>query len=203
MKALFCSLIFFAAMAFSCLVFAGQAPEGFVEYEVKKGDTLSALIPQEYWILAEKVNRTDRFHLRPGQTILLPINDEAFSYCPLRKFDSRFKSLKKLFYANLEKQVFAVYREGELAFWGPICSGAEGHRTITGWFEVLGKERKKKSKKYNGTPMPYSLWFHGHYFIHKQALPGKAVSKGCIRLLEVDAIRVFYLFEIGDVIFIE
>ncbi|MFW5885386.1 MAG: L,D-transpeptidase family protein [Patescibacteria group bacterium] len=201
MKALFCSLIFL--LFFSWPAFAGEVPENFRTYEVKKGDTLWNLAPQEHWELIEKVNKVDRYHLIPGRIILLPENEKAHLYSQLPEFVDNFQSVDKLFYVNLKKQCFGVYFFGKLQFWGPISSGKKGHETPTGWFKVLNKEVYRESIKYDYVPMPYSLRFYKGYFIHQQALPGKPASLGCVRLLEEDAKKVFSLFSKGDYIFIE
>ena len=50
-----------------------------------------------------------------------------------------------------------------------------------GKFQVLSKDKDKRSSKYtnyydDNTPMPYSLQFHGPYFIHEGWLPGYAIT---------------------------
>jgi hypothetical protein len=53
------------------------------------------------------------------------------------------------------------------------------------------------------TPMPYSLQFHGPYFIHEGWLPGHADSHGCVRLKYEDAKLLFSRVQVGDPVLIK
>jgi lipoprotein-anchoring transpeptidase ErfK/SrfK len=51
--------------------------------------------------------------------------------------------------------------------------------------------------------MPYAVNFSEKgYFFHHQSLPGKPASHGCIRLLKVDAERLFYWIGKNDPVII-
>ncbi len=77
---------------------------------------------------------------------------------------------------HLDSQTFE-YREDDRVFAsGPISSVSPLHPTPVGNFRVLSKQENKSSGKYTNyfdqnTPMPYSLQFHGPFFIHCSALP--------------------------------
>jgi hypothetical protein len=105
------------------------------------------------------------------------------------------------FYLN--RQMFDYFEDGELLVSGPISSGKAGHTTPTGTFSVLAKEKDKESSLYTnevGTQawMPYSIQFHGNYFIHEGWLPGYPASHGCIRLGHLQAKLLFERMKIGD-----
>ena len=109
--------------------------------------------------------------------------------------------------ASLEREIAERDRLdagfGDLIRTGPISSGKPGKHTPTGKFAVLGKDKDKKSSLYKneiGTQawMPYSLRFHGNYFIHEGWLRGYAASHGCIRLGYYDARLLFERMKIGD-----
>jgi hypothetical protein len=105
------------------------------------------------------------------------------------------------FYLN--RQMFDYFEDGELLVSGPISSGKAGHATPTGTFSVLAKEKDKESSLYTneaGTQawMPYSIQFHGNYFIHEGWLPGHPASHGCIRLGHLQAKLLFERMKIAD-----
>ncbi len=104
---------------------------------------------------------------------------------------------------NLASQQFTYSIDGEPARVGPISSGAEGYPTPTGKFAVLGKEKDKVSSRYTNQLgmqawMPYSIQFHGNYFLHEGWLPGYPDSHGCVRLGEKDARFLFEQMQVGD-----
>lgn len=194
---------------FIFLIYAGYGfsqdlPEGFTEYRVKTGDTLSKIAPQNQWEIIMRVNKIDEKHLPLGKTILLPANPgKTKEFLPLPKNISEKYQNNRLIYVSSEKQFFGVYEEGELVFWGPISSGRAEHKTPAGEFKVLWKARKYRSKKYD-VPMPLAINIsHEGYFIHHQALPGRPASRGCIRLLYADAKKLFEWSKVSDAVIIE
>ena len=108
----------------------------------------------------------------------------------------------------LDSQTYE-YREDDRIFAsGSISSGSPEHPTPAGNFRVLSKEEDKRSGKYTNyfdqnTPMPYSLQFHGPYFIHEGWLPGHADSHGCVRLKYEDAKLLFSRVQVGDPVLIK
>ena len=75
---------------------------------------------------------------------------------------------------------------------GPVTNshGAEGHETPTGDFIIQRKERDHVSQEYEGSPMPYAVFFdnNGRAF-HGGDTDRK--SAGCVRLGLEDAKRFF------------
>lgn len=103
----------------------------------------------------------------------------------------------------LGSQTFEYVEDDRVVASGPISSGSAEHPTPTGSFRVLSKDKDKRSGKYTNyfdqnTPMPYSLQFHGPYFIHEGWLPGHADSHGCVRLSYEDARLLFSRMKVGD-----
>ncbi len=176
--------------------------EGFVPYVIKEGDTLFKIALPQYWEIILKVNRIDEKHLIPGNVILIPKNFEKISsFCPVPKEISSNQERVVVFY--LKRQYFGAYERGELLFWGPISSGKKGYETPTGTFRARWKSKNYFSKKYKA-PMPYAVNFSSEgLFFHEQALPGKPSSHGCIRLLKIDAKKLFYWIKKGDKIIIK
>lgn len=104
---------------------------------------------------------------------------------------------------SLDRQQFTYSVDGETRRTGPISSGAPGYPTPTGRFAVLGKDRDKVSSRYTNQLgmqawMPYSIQFHGHYFLHEGWLPGYPDSHGCVRVGEQDARFLFEQMRLGD-----
>ncbi|NTU97134.1 MAG: L,D-transpeptidase [Chlorobiaceae bacterium] len=175
-------------------------PDGFVRRPLMKGETLSGICKADSSceIILMKVNRIDQRHLSTGRNILVPVDKQKSSrYVPVPKVlsDSRGEREIRIF---LKRQFFGAYEKGQLSFWGPISSGKSSKRTPAGRFFVNYKQRFKRSIKYDDAPMPFSINFNQGYFLHQQSLPGYPASHGCVRLLEVDAQRLFYWVKLGD-----
>lgn len=108
---------------------------------------------------------------------------------------------------DLSKQKFYYYDNEVLKRSGSVSTGKKKHRTPTGSFEILSKQRNKKSKLYpkrkpprksGGAPMKYAMQIHGHIFIHQGKLPGYPASHGCIRLSRKNARYLFGQMQEGD-----
>lgn len=104
---------------------------------------------------------------------------------------------------ELGRQRFVYSEDDHVVRTGPISSGREGYVTPKGQFSVLSKQKDKVSSRYQnqlGWPawMPYSIQFHGHYFLHEGWLPGHPDSHGCVRVGEQDARFLFERMKIGD-----
>ncbi len=183
---------------------AKKPPEGFNEYLVKTGDTLSRIAPTNQWEIIMRINKIDEKHLPLGKTIFIPANiEKATQFFPLATDISEKYKYMRLIYISLEKQFFGTYENGKLIFWGPISSGRKEYKTPPGNYTVLWKAKKYWSKKY-GLPMPYAINISSKgYFIHHQSLSGKPASHGCVRLLYNDAKKIFNFAEKNDTVVIE
>lgn len=84
---------------------------------------------------------------------------------------------------NLDAQRAYVYRNGVRIAATTVSSGKKGHRTPTGVFTILQKNKDHKSNLYNNAPMPYMqrLTWDG-IALHAGNLPGYPASHGCIRM---------------------
>ena len=138
----------------------------------------------------ERVAEADRFR---------PPEDPRYAVPPARQRDVTI---------FLGSQTFEYREDGRVFASGPISSGSPERPTPAGSFRVLSKDEDKRSGKYTNyfdqkTPMPYSLQFHGPYFIHEGWLPGRADSHGCVRLKYEDAKLLFSRVEVGDPVLIK
>jgi LysM repeat protein len=182
---------------------AQTIPEGFVEYEVKKGDTLGKIAPCEQHDLILRVNRIDKRHLLVGKKILIPDDfEKASQFLPVPRFIEEMKDEQRSICVFLDIQYFGAYENGELSFWGPISSGKKSSGTPTGKFSVIWKAEKYRSKKYDAE-MPFAVNISSDgYFLHEQSLPGRPASHGCIRLLREDAEKIYVWIQKNDPIII-
>ncbi|WP_106205794.1 L,D-transpeptidase [Aliiruegeria haliotis] len=84
---------------------------------------------------------------------------------------------------SLPEQLVHVYRNGVRIAVSTCSTGKKGHRTPTGVFTVLQKDKDHRSSTYNSAPMPNMnrLTWDG-IALHAGHLPGYPASHGCVRL---------------------
>ncbi|MCG2840295.1 L,D-transpeptidase [Sandaracinobacter sp. RS1-74] len=84
---------------------------------------------------------------------------------------------------HLPTQRAYVYRNGIRIGVTTVSTGKKGHKTPTGIFTILQKNKDHKSNLYNNAPMPYMqrLTWDG-IALHAGNLPGYPASHGCIRM---------------------
>jgi lipoprotein-anchoring transpeptidase ErfK/SrfK len=91
-------------------------------------------------------------------------------------------------------QSMQVYVDGALAYVWPVSTARRGYWTPPGNYRVQRMARMWYSRKYDMSPMPYSLFFHGGYAIHGTGAIrqlGRPASHGCVRLHPANA-RALY-----------
>ena len=93
-------------------------------------------------------------------------------------------------------QTMYVYVDGGLEYVWPVSTARDGYRTPSGVYRPTSLDRFHRSSRYNWSPMPYSIFFHGGYAIHGSYEVnglGSPASHGCIRLHPADARELFEL----------
>lgn len=88
-----------------------------------------------------------------------------------------------------------VFVDGQLKHNFAVSTGLAGGPPV-GTFKPQRMERTWHSRLFNMAPMPYSIFFHGHYAIHgTNAVKklGQRASKGCVRLHPSNAAILFEL----------
>jgi hypothetical protein len=91
-------------------------------------------------------------------------------------------------------QRMQVYVDGGLAYVWPVSTARRGYWTPPGNYYVQRMARMWYSRKYDMSPMPHSLFFHGGYAIHGTGAIrqlGRPASHGCVRLHPANA-RALY-----------
>ena len=82
-------------------------------------------------------------------------------------------------------QRLSVAVDGFARYEWPVSTARWGYRTPNGSYRPERLERKWFSRKYDMSPMPYSIFFDGGYAIHGSyeiSHLGSPASHGCIRL---------------------
>lgn len=95
---------------------------------------------------------------------------------------------------DLSSQTMHVKVNGRTYARWKISSGRKGFRTPTGTWRAKWTTRMHYSRKYDYSPMPYSVFYHRGYAVHGTNYVrrlGRPASHGCIRLHTANA-RKFY-----------
>lgn len=97
---------------------------------------------------------------------------------------------------DISSQVMRVYVDGYHEYTWSVSTGRGRYRTPTGSYSVKFLKRMHYSSKYDNSPMPFSVFFHGGYAVHGtnyiRSL-GRRASHGCVRLHPKNAARLYSL----------
>jgi hypothetical protein len=105
---------------------------------------------------------------------------------------------------SLSDQMAYAYNGDDLVGVSTVSTAREGYITPAGIFEVLGKDRDYRSKKFDNAPMPfaqriddYGIFLHGG-----EPVPGYPASHGCVRLPTKFAAKLFSATEMGTPVYV-
>ncbi|HRD74907.1 MAG TPA: L,D-transpeptidase family protein [Hyphomicrobiaceae bacterium] len=104
---------------------------------------------------------------------------------------------------SLPEQLVHIYRNGIEIGVSTCSTGRPGHKTPTGVFTILEKQRKHVSSIYKGAQMPNMerlTW--GGIALHAGNLPGYPASHGCVRLPLKFSALLFDVTHLGVVVII-
>lgn len=94
-------------------------------------------------------------------------------------------------------QTMTVHVNGWKKYTWPVSTARRGKITPTGTYEgAQWLSLNHKSSLYNNAPMPYSIFYDGHYAIHgtdQISRLGRPASAGCVRLHPDNAKILFAL----------
>ena len=93
-------------------------------------------------------------------------------------------------------QQLTVNVDGATRYRWPVSTARWGYNTPNGTYRPQRLERQWYSRKYDWSPMPYSIFFAGGYAIHGSyeiSRLGRPASHGCIRLHPKNAAILFEL----------
>ena len=97
---------------------------------------------------------------------------------------------------DLSSQTMNVYVNGIHYHSWKVSTARRGYRTPTGNYRPTRMHRMWRSRKYNMSPMPYSIFYRGGYAIHGTydiKRLGRRASHGCVRLHPSNARRLYRL----------
>jgi hypothetical protein len=99
---------------------------------------------------------------------------------------------------SLAQQRISVYGRAGLMAQSSVSTGMAGHRTPTGVFSIVQKNKFHRSNIYWNAPMPYMqrLTWSG-VSLHAGVVPGYPASHGCIRLPHQFAVGFWRMSKIG------
>jgi lipoprotein-anchoring transpeptidase ErfK/SrfK len=86
---------------------------------------------------------------------------------------------------SISTQTMKVFHEGRLLFTWPVSTAKAGKITPSGVFAPEFLSRNHRSSRYNNAPMPFAIFYDGHYAIHgtdQIKRLGAPASNGCVRL---------------------
>ncbi|MFN4101714.1 MAG: L,D-transpeptidase [Pararhodobacter sp.] len=95
---------------------------------------------------------------------------------------------------SVASQTMHVYVDGMLRYEWPVSTARSGKITPRGEWTPQWLSRWHRSSRYNNTPMPYAIFYDGHYAIHAtEAVSrlGRPDSAGCVRLHPDNASLLF------------
>ncbi len=162
---------------------------------IRPQDTLESLYGKN-WPVVARFNRIDRRHVYPGLTIKEPLDiAAAANYTPMPPTYEPAKRYEKYILISLNEQWMGAYEYGKLKFSMPAATGAQGHETPVGVYQVDARHRNHTSSLYKTEdqtaqyPMDNAIRFHVGadnvaYWIHARDLPGKPASHGCVGLAD-------------------
>lgn len=99
---------------------------------------------------------------------------------------------------SLADQHATIYDANGVVTQTRVSTGQPGHRTPTGVFSVIGKERWHRSNIYSSAPMPWMqrITWSG-VALHAGVVPGYPASHGCIRLPAGFAPQLYGMTKMG------
>jgi len=86
---------------------------------------------------------------------------------------------------SISEQKMYVYRHGTLLHEWPVSTARAGKITPTGQWRPQFLSKHHRSRRYNNAPMPFAIFYSGHYAIHgtdQVSRLGRPASAGCVRL---------------------
>lgn len=102
---------------------------------------------------------------------------------------------------NISTQTMTVSRYGEVLYRWDVSTARKGYVTPSGSWKPKRLHKMWYSKKYDNSPMPWSVFYNGGYAVHGTnavRLLGRPASHGCVRLATANAATFYSLVrEVG------
>jgi lipoprotein-anchoring transpeptidase ErfK/SrfK len=100
---------------------------------------------------------------------------------------------------DISDQRMEVLVDGRPTFEWKVSTAGKGYVTPKGSFKPIRLEKMWYSRKYDMSPMPHSVFFHGGYAVHATNAVkrlGTPASHGCIRLAPEHASDFYQLVKV-------
>lgn len=97
---------------------------------------------------------------------------------------------------SISKQTMTVTHRGRVIHNWKVSTARSGKVTPVGSWTAKWLSRNHRSSRYNNAPMPFSIFYNGHYAVHgtdQISRLGSPASAGCIRLHPDNAAKLFAL----------
>lgn len=97
---------------------------------------------------------------------------------------------------SISTQTMTVMHRGAVVGRWPVSTARRGKVTPTGSWSAKWLSRNHRSSRYDGAPMPYSIFYNGNYAVHgtyQTKKLGQPASAGCVRLAPDHAAKLFGL----------
>jgi len=97
---------------------------------------------------------------------------------------------------DVSAQTMTVVKHGRVIHRWKVSTARKGYVTPRGTYRPTRMHRMWHSRKYDMSPMPYSIFFKGGYAIHGTNYVkslGRPASHGCVRLNTANAAKLYSL----------
>ncbi|MBO6717696.1 MAG: L,D-transpeptidase [Rhizobiaceae bacterium] len=97
---------------------------------------------------------------------------------------------------DISSQTMTVYHHGTVKYRWRVSTARPGKVTPTGSWTAKWLSRNHRSSRYNGAPMPYSIFYNGNFAVHgtnQVSRLGRPASAGCVRLDVANAATLYAL----------
>ncbi len=116
---------------------------------------------------------------------------------PRKRYKARLPAAVQV-HIDIGSQSMSVRVNGfPYAYW-KVSTARPGYHTPRGTYGVTRTAKVYYSRKYDNSPMPNSVFFHGGYAIHGTGYIrtlGRPASHGCVRLHPQNAARLYSLVQ--------
>jgi len=99
---------------------------------------------------------------------------------------------------NVSTQTMEVIRHGKVIYTWRVSTARRGYITPVGSWRPKRMHRMWYSRKYDMSPMPYAIFYHGGYAVHGTnavSRLGSPASHGCVRLDTANAAKLYKLVQ--------
>ena len=102
---------------------------------------------------------------------------------------------------SISSQTMTITKHGRVIHKWKVSTARKGYVTPRGTWRPTRMHKMWYSRKYDNSPMPYSVFYHGGYAIHGTGAVknlGRPASHGCVRLQTSNAAKFYSLVkEVG------